>query len=249
VVGPPSGGTVTSRVTASRDGDGFVLDGVQGPVEAAAQADLLLVTAQLDDGLALFLVTPDAPGVTITRLDSIDLTRRYGRVQLEGVRVGADAAVGTPGEAAADVDRLLQLALVVQTAEMVGAAQVVFDMTLEWMFDRYSFGRPLASYQNLKHRFADMKMWLEASHAMAAAAARAVQEETREAADVASMAKAYNGQYLPELAQDCVQMHGGIGVTYEHDIHLYLRRITVDTVMHGSPADHRQRVVSLREVA
>jgi alkylation response protein AidB-like acyl-CoA dehydrogenase len=249
VVGPPSDGTVTSGVTASRDGDGFVLEGVQGPVEAAAQADLLLVAAQLDDGLAQFVVTPDAPGVTITRLDSIDLTRRYGRVQLEGVRVGADAAVGTPGEAAADVDRLLQLALVVQTAEMVGAAQVVFDMTLEWMFDRYSFGRPLASYQDLKHRFADMKMWLEASHAMAAAAARAVQEETRDAADVASMAKAYNGQYLPELAQDCVQMHGGIGVTYEHDIHLYLRRITVDTVMHGSPADHRQRVVSLREVA
>ena len=249
VVGPPTGGTVTSGITASRAGDGFVLDGTQAPVEAAAQADVLLVTAGLDDGLAQFLVAPDAPGVTISRLDSIDLTRRFGRVQLEGVKVGADAAVGTPGDAAADVDRLLQLASVIQTAEMVGAAQVVFDMTLEWMFDRYSFGRPLASYQNLKHRFADMKMWLEASHAMAAAAARAVQDETREAADVASMAKAYNGQYLPELAQDCVQMHGGIGVTYEHDIHLYLRRITVDTVMHGSPADHRQRVVSLREVA
>jgi len=249
VVGPPTGGTVTSGITASRAGDGFVLDGTQAPVEAAAQADVLLVTAGLDDGLAQFLVAPDAPGVTISRLDSIDLTRRFGRVQLDGVKVGADAAVGTPGDAAADVDRLLQLASVIQTAEMVGAAQVVFDMTLEWMFDRYSFGRPLASYQNLKHRFADMKMWLEASHAMAAAAARAVQDETREAADVASMAKAYNGQYLPELAQDCVQMHGGIGVTYEHDIHLYLRRITVDTVMHGSPADHRQRVVSLREVA
>lgn len=249
VVGPPAGDTVGTGITATPDGDGHVLDGTQGPVEAAAQADLLLVTAHLGDGLAQFLVAPDAPGVTITRLDSIDLTRRYGRVQLDGVRVGADAAVGTPGGAAADVERQLQLAVVIQTAEMVGAAQVVFDFTLEWMFDRYSFGRPLAAYQNLKHRFADMKMWLEASHAMAAAAARAVQDESSDASEVVSMAKAYTAQYLPELVQDCVQMHGGIGVTYEHDIHIYLRRVSVDAVTHGSASDHRQRIVALKEVA
>ncbi len=249
VVGAPAGDTVTTGITAGADGGSYVLDGTQGPVEAAAQADVLLVTARLGDGLAQFLVAPDAPGVTITRLDSIDLTRRYGRVQLDGVRVGADAAVGTPGDAAADVERQLQLAAVIQTAEMVGAAQVVFDFTLEWMFDRYSFGRPLAAYQNLKHRFADMKMWLEASHAMAAAAARAVQDESPDAAEVVSMAKAYTSQYLQELVQDCVQMHGGIGVTYEHDIHLYLRRVSVDAVTHGSAADHRQRIVSLKEEA
>ncbi len=249
VVGAPAGDTVTTGITAGADGGSYVLDGTQGPVEAAAQADVLLVTARLGDGLAQFLVAPDAPGVTITRLDSIDLTRRYGRVQLDGVRVGADAAVGTPGDAAADVEHQLQLAAVIQTAEMVGAAQVVFDFTLEWMFDRYSFGRPLAAYQNLKHRFADMKMWLEASHAMAAAAARAVQDESPDAAEVVSMAKAYTSQYLQELVQDCVQMHGGIGVTYEHDIHLYLRRVSVDAVTHGSAADHRQRIVSLKEEA
>ena len=249
VVGEPSGDAVNTGITATADGDGFVLDGVQAPVEAATQADLLLVTAVLDGGRAQFLVAPDASGVSITPLDSLDLTRRYGRVQLDGVRVDASAAVGVPGEAAEDLERLLQLALVIQTAEMVGAAQVVFDMTLEWSFDRYSFGRPLAAYQELKHRFADRKMWLEASHAMASAAAHAVQAESSDAAAVASMAKAYTGEYLGELAQDCVQMHGGIGLTYEHDIHLYLRRITVDAVTHGSPADHRQRVVSLREVA
>jgi alkylation response protein AidB-like acyl-CoA dehydrogenase len=249
VVGAPSGDTVSTGITATADGDGYVLDGTQGPVEAAAQADLLLVTARLGDDLAQFLVPTHAPGVHVAPLESIDLTRRYGRVDLRDVRVDAHAAVGTPGGSGADVERQVQLAVVIQTAEMVGAAQVVFDFTLEWMFDRYSFGRPLASYQNLKHRFADMKMWLEASHAMAAAAARAVQDESSEAAEVASMAKAYTAQYLPELVQDCVQMHGGIGVTYEHDIHLYLRRVSVDAVTHGSASDHRQRIVSLKEVA
>ena len=227
--------------------DGFVLSGVKAPVEAGAQSEQLLVTARTDEGLAQFLVPADAAGVTITPLQSLDLVRRYARVELDGVRVPASAAVGVPGQADADVERQLQLAIVIQTAESVGAAQTVFDFTLEWMFNRYSFGRPLASYQNLKHRFADMKMWLEASHAIAAAAAREVQAEAPGVEETVSAAKAYTGDYLAELVQDCVQMHGGIGLTYDHDIHLYLRRVTVDRVTHGSPADHRQRITTLRE--
>lgn len=236
-------------VTATADGDGFVLSGVKSPVEAGAQSEQLLVTARTDDGLAQFLVPADTKGLTITQLNSIDLTRRYARVEFDGVRVLASAAVGTPGHADADVERQLQLAIVIQTAESVGAAQTVFDFTLDWMFSRYSFGRPLASYQELKHRFADMKMWLEASHGLAAATAREVQAEAPEAEETASAAKAYIGDYLAELIQDCVQMHGGIGLTYDHDIHLYLRRVTVDRLTHGTPADHRQRITSLRESA
>jgi alkylation response protein AidB-like acyl-CoA dehydrogenase len=234
-------------VTATADGDGFVLSGVKAPVEAGAESEQLLVTARTNDGLAQFLVPAETAGVTITPLKSLDLVRRYARVELDGVRVPATAAVGVPGHADADVERQLQLAIVVQTAEMVGAAQTVFDFTLEWMFNRYSFGRPLASYQNLKHRFADMKMWLEASHALAAVAGREVQAEASTVEETVSVAKAYTGDYLAELVQDCVQMHGGIGVTYDHDIHLYLRRVTVDRVTHGSPADHRQRITALRE--
>jgi alkylation response protein AidB-like acyl-CoA dehydrogenase len=234
-------------VTATADGDGFVLSGVKAPVEAGAESEQLLVTARTTDGLAQFLVPAETAGVTVTPLKSLDLVRRYARVELDGVRVPATAAVGVPGQADADVERQLQLAIVVQTAEMVGAAQTVFDFTLEWMFNRYSFGRPLASYQNLKHRFADMKMWLEASHALAAVAAREVQAEASNVEETVSVAKAYTGDYLAELVQDCVQMHGGIGVTYDHDIHLYLRRVTVDRVTHGSPADHRQRITALRE--
>ena len=244
---PAADGTVTSGVAASLAGDEIVLDGVQAPVEAAAQADVLLVTATLGDGLVQLLVPPDAPGVSVTPLQSLDLTRRYARVELAGVRVPVSAAVGVPGAAAADVERQLQLVLVMQLAESVGVAETVFDFTLEWAFDRYSFGRPLASYQEIKHRFADMKTWLEASHAIATAAARAVQADAADAAQTVSIAVAYVDEYVPELIQDCVQMHGGIGVTYEHDIHLYLRRATVNRVLHGTPADHRQRVTTLQE--
>jgi alkylation response protein AidB-like acyl-CoA dehydrogenase len=243
---PPHDALGTVTVRAEPDGDGFVLSGTKSPVEAGAQSDYLLVTATTDRGLAQFLVPSDATGVEITPLQSIDLVRRYATVQLDGVRVPATDAVGQPGNAADDVERQLQLAAVVQTAECVGAAQKVFDFTVDWAFSRYSFGRPLASYQELKHRFADMKMWLEASHGLASVAAREVQADAASAPETISAAKAYCGDYLAELVQDCVQMHGGIGLTYDHDIHLYLRRVTVDRVTYGTPGDHRERVAARR---
>jgi alkylation response protein AidB-like acyl-CoA dehydrogenase len=182
----------------------------------------------------------------VTPLRSVALVRRFARIEFDGARIPASAAVGEPGAAAGDVEEQLRLAAVVQSAEMVGAAQVVFDLTLDWAFSRYSFGRPLASYQEIKHRFADMKMWLETSHALADAAARHVQAGDADAATESSVAQAYVGHYLAELVQDCVQLHGGIGVTYEHDIHLFLRRITADRLTYGTPADHRQRIAALR---
>jgi alkylation response protein AidB-like acyl-CoA dehydrogenase len=240
-------GTITTR--AERDGDDFVLTGVKSPVEAGAQAEQLLVTARTNEGLAQLLVPASAAGVTITPLESLDLVRRYARIEFDAVRVNAVDAIGEPGRADDDVERQLQLAIVIQAAECVGAAQKVFDFTVDWAFNRYSFGRPLASYQELKHRFADMKMWLEASHALASVAAHEVQDDAIGVSETVSVAKAYTGEYLAELVQDCVQMHGGIGLTYDHDIHLYLRRVTVDRVMHGTPSDHHQRITALREAA
>jgi len=117
-------------------------------------------------------------------------------------------------------------------------------MTVAWAFDRYSFGRPLASYQALKHRFADMKSWLEASHAVCERAAEAVDAHDADAAELLSVAKAYIGQYGVELVQDCVQLHGGIGVTFEHDVHLFLRRVTLDRALWGTPSEHRQRITA-----
>ncbi len=246
---PPHDGLGDVALRAVADGGDFVLTGVKSPVEAGAEADHLLVTAATDQGPAEFLVASDAPGLTVTPLRSVDLVRRFARIEFDGVRVPPGAAVGETGAAADDVEQQLRLAAVVQTAEMVGAADTLFDITLDWVFSRYSFGRPLASYQEIKHRFADMKMWLEASHALADAAARHVQRDDGEAPGAISVAKSYCGQYLAELAQDCVQMHGGIGLTYEHDLHLFLRRITVDRLTYGTPADHRLRLAALRASA
>jgi alkylation response protein AidB-like acyl-CoA dehydrogenase len=232
-------------IAATVDGDRVELNGRSGPVEAAAQADQLLVTARSGTELIQVLVPRDAPGVTVNPLKSLDLVRRFARVEFDGTSVPASAIVGTPDSTAADVERQLQIALVVQTAEMVGAAETTFDFTLEWAFNRYTFGRPLASYQELKHRFADMKMWLEASHGLASALAREVDDESVRAVETASAAKAYIGEYLAELMQDSVQLHGGIGLTTDHDLHLYLRRVTVGRALHGLPSDHRQRIAAL----
>ena len=161
-------------MTVRRDGSDLIVEGVARPVESASVAERLLVTGRTGSGLTQVLVSADADGVEISPMHAVDLTRRFSVVRFDGVRVPVESLVGEVGGAAPAVDRQLLLALVVCAAESVGALQRAFDMTVEWSFDRYSFGRPLASYQALKHRFADMKAWLEGSHAIADAAAVAV---------------------------------------------------------------------------
>jgi alkylation response protein AidB-like acyl-CoA dehydrogenase len=231
-------GTVPARATA----DGFLLSGAVATVEAAAQADHLLVVAEADGGPTHLLVPADAPGVTVTPLGSLDLVRRYGSVAFDDVAVGDGAVVGEPGGATDEVERLLQVATVLVCAEAAGAADRCFEMTLEYLGDRYSFGRPLSSYQALKHRLADDKMWLEACHATVSGAAAAVAAGDDDAGELASVAKAWVGPHATEMIQDCIQLHGGIGVTWEHDLHLYLRRATVDRLAYGAPAVHAERI-------
>jgi alkylation response protein AidB-like acyl-CoA dehydrogenase len=225
--------------------DGFVLCGVKAPVEAADQVDHFLVTARAKGGLTQLLVPADTAGITVEPMESLDLVRRYAEVRFEDVFVPASAVLGDVGNADEDVERQLQIAIALQLAETVGAVDRVFEVTLEWMFDRHSFGRPLASYQALKHRFADMKLYLEASQAAATAVARAVQQRDEEAPAKASAAKSYVGDHATFVLQECVQMHGGLGVTWEYDLHLYLRRATTNQVRYGTPRDHRERIARL----
>jgi alkylation response protein AidB-like acyl-CoA dehydrogenase len=232
-------------LTVDIDGAHVVVTGIKRPVESAEWASHLLVTGRTGDGLTQVVVPTGAEGVSVTPMQTVDLTRRFSQVAFDAARVPLASVVGEVGAAGPAVERQLQLAVVISCAESVGTMQTAFDMTVEWAFDRYSFGRPLASYQELKHRFADMKTWLEASHAIADAAAEAVGARAADAGELVSAAKSFVGEYGSDLMQDCVQIHGGIGVTFEHDIHLYLRRHTVDRALHGTPADHRQRITDL----
>jgi len=232
-------------VAGRRDGDGLVLSGTCSPVEAADRADHLLVGVAHDGGTSQVLVPAGTAGVTVTPMAGLDLVRRFAEVRFDEVRVPADGVVGEPGAASADVERALQVACVLQCAEMVGVMDHVLSMTIEYLGDRWSFGRPLASYQALKHRVADDRVVLETCHAIATGAARAVAAEQDDAAELTSAAKAWIGPRATELVQDCVQLHGGIGVTWEHDLHLYLRRATTGRATHGTPQEHADRIAAL----
>lgn len=240
----PGGGWTTETIAAgaSPDGDGYVLNGTKVAVEAGAQAHHLLVTARTPEGLTQFLIPSNADGLTVTPQESLDLGRRFARVDMADLRVSADAVVGVAGDADDDIERQRMMALLLQAAETCGAVAKVFEFTVEYAFDRYSFGRPLASYQALKHRFADMKLWLESSHATTDGAADALAQGDPDVARLVGVAASYVGDHSVEIIQDCVQLHGGIGVTWEHDIHLYLRRCTVNRGLYGTPADHRDRL-------
>jgi alkylation response protein AidB-like acyl-CoA dehydrogenase len=244
----PSGGWDAHGVAvgATRDGDsaddGLVLDGVSTPVEYAGQADELLVTARTDGALTQCLVPASAPGVHIEPIDSVDLVRRFATVYLERVQVPAHRIVGEAGGADDAVERQLHLAVALQSAEVVGGLDRVLEFTLEYLGDRSSFGRPLASYQAIKHRIADMKMWIEGCHGVTELAVRAVQDDDPESIEIVSAAASYLGDHATEILHECTQLHGGIGVTWEHDLHLYLRRVTVDRNLFGTPAQHRERI-------
>jgi alkylation response protein AidB-like acyl-CoA dehydrogenase len=228
-------------LTAKSDPGGFILDGAKIPVEAGAEADWLLVSATSAQGPTQFVIPASTPGITVTPLKGLDLVRRHAKVEFKDVRVPASTLLGIEGAAQSAIERQLRTALVLQCAETVGATERVFDFTVQYAFDRYSFGRPLASYQALKHRFADMKLWLESALAITVDAAKADDD----ADELAAIAKAYVSERCPEIIQDCVQMHGGIGVTWDHDIHLYLRRATLHRQIYGQPAEHRDRVAAL----
>jgi len=241
---PPGGGwdPAAEAVAAVPEGDGYRLTGMHEGVEAAADADAFLVLARIPAGLTQFIVPATAGGLTVAPMGSLDLTRGFGRVSYDGVVVGPEAVVGLPGEAAGPVERQFQVAVALQCAELVGVMDTVLGFTRQWLADRFTFGRPLESYQALKHRFADLATWSHAAAAATYAAAEAVQERRADAAEVVSIAKAYVGQRATDIVQDCVQLHGGLGVTWEHDIHVYLRRATVGRVTWGTPSQHRRRV-------
>jgi alkylation response protein AidB-like acyl-CoA dehydrogenase len=236
---------LAASTTATPTATGFRIEGVKDRVEAGAESGVLLVVANCEGTLRQLLVPVDAAGVSVEPQQSIDLVKRYAKVTFDGVDVDESAVVGTAEQTARLIERQSQIAQILQCAEVVGILDTVMDFTVQWAFDRHSFGRPLASYQALKHQFAEMKIWLEACRATTRTAIADVAARTSTADLAVSIAKSYVGEHAAPMIQRCVQLHGGIGVTWEHDLHMYLRRTTLYRSMFGTPDEHNLRVYAL----
>lgn len=228
--------------TAVAEDDGIELRGTIASVESAADARYLLVPADDATGGSHYLVPLASKGVARSPRRGIDLTRRFWDVTLDGVRLGPDARVGEPGAAHAQQEALRDVVAALALGEMAGSFHRAFALTLDWVGDRYSFGRPLSSYQAIKHRVADLRTQLEAAEAVAARAAWLVGSDEPAGREWVSAGMAHVGRHVPEAIQDCVQLHGGIGVTYEHDLHLFLRRAALDANLYGSPREFAERL-------
>jgi alkylation response protein AidB-like acyl-CoA dehydrogenase len=231
-------------VSATRTPSGYEFSGRSTIVQDADSAAWLLVTAEADDGLVQALIEPTSAGLTVTPLDSLDVTRCFVEVELDGLEVPAAALVGE-ADARELVERQLAVACVLTTAESVGAMDRDFEMALQYAKDRIAFGRPIGSFQAIKHLLADTSLMLEMSKAITLAAANSVGTDDGYGLEAASMAKAFVGDCGIDLTQNCFQVFGGIGFTWEHDQHLYLRRVTTDCGLFGDPAWHRERLCQL----
>ncbi len=226
-------------VTVTADGDRLRLAGARGQVQDADQADWVLVAGTLEGRVVQVLVPSDGPGIRIDPLVTLDLARRMADVRHDGVEVPAAALVDGGDEAQAHMHRL---AAVLTAVETVGAMDALLAMTVEYAKDRIAFGRPIGSFQALKHLMADLALALEVAKAAAAAAIAAVGSDRDDAAEIVAMAAAAIAESGDEMAQQCLQIHGGIGYTWEHDLHLLMRRIQTNGALYGTATWHREQL-------
>jgi alkylation response protein AidB-like acyl-CoA dehydrogenase len=224
---------------------GFALTGLEPFVPWAHVADVLLVPARSADGLALFLVEPAAArGLQVSPVQSMDPGTRWSALRLDGVQVDAGARVGAPGEAAERLlAALLQRAAVGAAAEMLGAARRCHEMTVEYAKVREQFGQPIGSFQAIRHKCADMLVDVENAHAITYYAAWALDADADDGPRAASAAKAYVGEAARRVCGDAIQAHGGIGFTWEYDLHLYVKRARALEASYGDGDHHRELIV------
>jgi alkylation response protein AidB-like acyl-CoA dehydrogenase len=237
-------------LTAVKRGETFTLSGTKLFVHDAHTADALVVAARTRpgagaDGVSLFLLPKGTKGLEVTLLPTMDQTRKLCEVACSDVTVGADALLGAAGAGWAPLSRVLDRATVALCAEMCGGAQKVLDMTVEYAKIRQAFGRPIGSYQGVKHRAADMLVDVENSKSITYYAAWALDENSPEAPLAVSMAKAYVSDAYRRVAAGGIQLHGGIGFTWEHDLHLYFKRAKSSEFTFGDATYHREKVAQL----
>jgi alkylation response protein AidB-like acyl-CoA dehydrogenase len=222
---------------ATRSGDGWVLNGEKMYVLDGHTADLDLVVARTPAGVSLFAVEKGAPGFTATPLATMDQTRKQARLTFENTPA---RLVGTDGAGWAAVSKMLDLAAVALAAEQVGGAQKVLEMAVEYAKVRVQFGRPIGSFQAIKHKCADMLLEVESAKSAAYYAGWAAAEDNDELPVVASLAKSYCSEAYFHATAENIQIHGGIGFTWEHPAHLYFKRAKSSELLFGDPTYHRE---------
>ena len=235
---------------AEKHGNGFRITGEKVAVLDGASADALVVVARTageqdaKSGISLFLVEKNAKGLRIERQSRVD-SRGAALVQLDGCEVGASALLGVLGEGLPVLEAAVDRATVGLCAEMLGSMAEAFARTLDYLKNRIQFGVPIGSFQALKHRAADLFIQIELSRSAVMAAARAVDAKASGAASLVSLAKARCSDAAIQVANEAIQMHGGIGMTDEHEIGFYLKRARVAELTLGDAAHHRARWASL----
>jgi alkylation response protein AidB-like acyl-CoA dehydrogenase len=234
------------ELRAEAAGGGFRLSGEKVQVLDGHVADAIVVVARSagdasdPTGISLFLVERGAAGLTVERQHRVD-DRNAALVKLDGVEVGPDALVAGQGEGLALLERVVDVATVGLCAEMLGSMSEAFERTIEYMKQRVQFGVPIGSFQGLKHRAAEIFIEIELCRSAVMAASRALDTGDPDGPKLVSLAKARCSEAAVLVSNESVQMHGGIGMTDEHDIGFYLKRARVAAATFGDAAHHRGR--------
>jgi alkylation response protein AidB-like acyl-CoA dehydrogenase len=220
---------------------GWRLDGRKSFVLDGHTAGLILVIGRTEAGLSLFSVPGDADGLIRTPLPTLDQTRKLARLDFDGVTA---TLIGADGAGEALLSRILDIAAIAQAAEQLGGAQRALDMSVEYAKVRHQFGRPIGSFQAIKHRCADLLLEVESLRSAVVYAAAAVAEDSAEVPVVAALVKAYASDVYFHVAAENIQIHGGIGFTWEHDAHLYFKRAKASELFLGDATLHRERLAT-----
>lgn len=238
---PREDGIATRAVGAGGD---VTLDGAKLFVPDGQHADLLLIAAREGEGTSLFAVPADTPGVTVVPLVVVDATKPAAEVRLAGAKVAARARLGAAGQAWPTLARLLDRQTITHAAEMVGAADAALRMAVEYAKVRQQFGSPIGRFQGVKHRCAEMLCDVESARSLVYYAAWALDSAPDQVPTYAAMAKALASEALDTAGEECVQIHGAIGYTWECHAHLFYKRGRQSHVWLGAPDEHYERVMA-----
>ena len=241
------------EATYSPSGAGYLLRGHKHYVLDGHTADLVIVAARSErsegnEGVSLFAIPSDADGMKRSWLPTLDQTRRQAAIELNDVVVPADYLLGDEGGGWPVCERTIDLAIIALAAEQVGAAEACLDMSVEYAKVRQQFGRAIGSFQAIKHKCADMLMVVESARSSAFYASALAAQGEPNLAETASSAKAFCSDTLFHCAAENIQIHGGIGFTWEHPAHMYFKRAKSSEMLFGAPPLHRERVAQLMDL-